>query len=622
MASSADRSRRRARGLAGLLFALSLASAGGGRADLASPGELSKAHTGIEGLKNCTKCHQAGVAELRGKLCLDCHVELKQRIDAGTGYHGQLSARQKDSCQICHKEHRGKQFLIVDWAGDRKLFDHHKAGWPLAGKHRKTDCLKCHEARLLQDEPIKALIAKANRTTFLGLTRRCSVCHADEHRGQFGAGPDCKKCHNDLGFIPAIGFDHAKAGFKLDGKHTQVACEKCHRGESDPAAKGAFPSAMNEVFSRFKPVESGNCTACHKDPHETRFGNDCARCHVTSDWHDQKAGAGAGDATGARAFHQKTAFPLLGAHETVACKFCHGPFPGEKAKFKGLTFARCDACHLDAHVGQLVHSGASPDCATCHGDTTFAGARFDVEEHARARYQLEGSHRAVACSACHVRDEGLKKRVPAAVASAFEKRGRKLLVSQTVFIEKGPTSDCKTCHADAHAGQFDAAMGAKGCTACHSLEGFHPVAFDHQTASRFPLEGKHLGVACARCHASEGALPASRARAKVTADLIRWRPVDTACTACHQDPHAGQFAKAPEGCTTCHSAAGWSTLKFQHAPPFTTYLLEGGHEKAACAACHPQVAAGAPLRRYRGTPVRCEQCHSDVHRGAFKEFSR
>ena len=623
-----------------MLACLSVALAlwpGRARADgLLSPGELSKPHAKLEGIRNCTQCHQAG-AQLSSGRCLDCHVELKTRIATGAGFHGRLSAPEKQACQLCHKEHRGRDSAIVEWAGGRNLFDHKKTGYPLAGEHRKPDCLKCHETRLIEDAAVKTMVAAGQRTTFLGVGTRCATCHADEHRGQFGAGADCKSCHTVLGFVPAIGFDHARAAFKLDGKHTQVSCEKCHKGESDPAAKRAFPAAMSEVFARFKPVANASCTACHKDPHQQRFGNDCARCHLTTGWSDQKSNASG--PSGARAFHQTTAFPLKGAHEQVACKLCHGPFPGEKARYRGLAFQRCDACHLDAHVGQLARAGASPDCTQCHSEASFSGARFDVEEHDRARFTLAGAHRAVTCAACHLRDEGLKKKVPASVAKTFERRGLPVRVSPAVFTERGSIADCRTCHADAHAGQFDASAGARGCTACHSVEGFHPAAFDHQTQSKFPLEGKHQAVTCARCHASEGALQQTRARAHFRGELVRFRPVETACATCHADPHAGQFAKATSkaaskassesaarsggpDCTSCHSAAGWSELRFAHRPPFTSYLLEGGHQKASCVSCHPLVKAGAPLRRYRGTPVRCEQCHSDVHRGAFKELSR
>jgi uncharacterized paraquat-inducible protein A len=41
-----------------------------------SPGELSAAHAGLEGMSNCTRCHAMGKAIANHK-CLDCHQELK-----------------------------------------------------------------------------------------------------------------------------------------------------------------------------------------------------------------------------------------------------------------------------------------------------------------------------------------------------------------------------------------------------------------------------------------------------------------------------------------------------------------------------------------------------------------
>ncbi len=45
-----------------------------------SPGELSKAHSHLEGLTNCTKCHVLGEKETTSK-CLDCHKEIKKLIN-------------------------------------------------------------------------------------------------------------------------------------------------------------------------------------------------------------------------------------------------------------------------------------------------------------------------------------------------------------------------------------------------------------------------------------------------------------------------------------------------------------------------------------------------------------
>jgi len=63
------------------------------RADLISPGELTKAHEKLEGLQNCTKCHPAA-KKLTPEICLDCHKELRASISSGKGFHGRLSEKQ------------------------------------------------------------------------------------------------------------------------------------------------------------------------------------------------------------------------------------------------------------------------------------------------------------------------------------------------------------------------------------------------------------------------------------------------------------------------------------------------------------------------------------------------
>ncbi len=51
-----------------------------------SPGELAKSHSEFEGINNCTKCHTLG-KEISGDKCLECHKEIKKRIDEKHGFH-------------------------------------------------------------------------------------------------------------------------------------------------------------------------------------------------------------------------------------------------------------------------------------------------------------------------------------------------------------------------------------------------------------------------------------------------------------------------------------------------------------------------------------------------------
>lgn len=606
-----------------LLSVLPALLAPAARADVFSPGELARAHEKLEGLQNCTKCHAAG-QQLSPETCLDCHVELKGRVAAGKGFHGRMPPAER-ACQTCHHEHQGRDFALVSWGkGGEKGFDHAKTGYALEGKHRPVDCAKCHDPRLVTDAGVKELLAKQpNRKTRLGAPTACNACHFDEHRGQLGpTGADCARCHQVEGWKPAKGFDHAKTAYKLDGKHVKVECAKCHKPQQEEGPRAVppgFTAPKNTlVFARYKPLPFQACTDCHKDPHLGRFGPACASCHVTADW-KQLTGAGA-----QKAFHEKTRYPLRGGHLVATCESCHGPYPalGQPAKYKNMTFGKCTDCHADAHAGQLGRAGAArtlaagKTCDRCHAveAATFAPPRFELADHDQLDYKLEGAHRTVACGLCHPKDPRLATRFPAAVKAELEKKRRKVLASAALY-EIPKSGDCRTCHRDPHKGQFDARMAkapAQGCQACHGLEDWKKLRFDHARDSSYPLTGKHEKAACASCHrpAADG--------------VVRYKPLAAACATCHADVHLGQLAVKGQGtdCARCHGTAGWKEpLLFKHDKPFTAYRLEGKHAKVACEKCHAAVPVnGVPVRRYKPLPTACEGCHADFHKGAFKGY--
>ena len=313
-----------------LLAAVSLAAApvAAWAVDLLSPGELSRAHAALEGTSHCTKCHPAG-GKLSPEACLACHEELRGRIAAGKGLHGRISAADR-ACEKCHHEHEGRDFALVSWGKEgRGAFDHARTGTPLAGKHRKADCAKCHDPRLVADPAVKALLAKhPERKTLLGAPVACWPCHADEHRGQVAT--DCARCHVDAAWKPAPRFDHSKASYKLLGRHAKVACDKCHpRHEAPPPELGASQVAvLQPTIARYKGLKFAGCGDCHKDPHAGKFGTACTSCHVVDDWKRLTGSAAE------KAFHEKTKYPLRGGHVSAPCKSCHGPFPGSKQRLR------------------------------------------------------------------------------------------------------------------------------------------------------------------------------------------------------------------------------------------------------------------------------------------------
>lgn len=568
-------------------------------ADLFSPGDLSRPHAALDGLSQCTRCHPAG-GQLSQATCLSCHQELQPRLGKGLGLHGRLG-EEKRACEQCHHEHQGEEVPLIDYgAGGEKGFNHLRTGWGLKGAHAEAKCSACHEKRRILWPTAQKLLEKRPHTK-LGLGAACTDCHFDEHRGQ--QEEDCEYCHTEKAWKPASGFNHADTEYPLRGKHKKVKCAACHPSDKDPEPHG-FPGPRSETFLRFAPLEHRACLDCHRDPHDGRFGLRCQSCHTVEGWQVLR------NAAGERGFHEKTKFPLKGAHLDVACVACHGPFPGQKAKFKGLAFDTCARCHADAHVGQLAVNGKSPDCQRCHTEQGFLPAKYGQLEHAKSRYPLEGAHQAVPCAECHEASPALKAKIPRPVLAELKKKKLQELFSPALFDFTRPLDRCESCHRDVHEAQF---KGLK-CDTCHQLASFARLRFDHDKDSRYPLEGAHREVKCEKCHFAAG-----------PKTPVRYKPLELTCRGCHLDVHAGQFSKVgePSKCETCHTLESWKKkLRFEHRPPFTAFVLDGKHEQAKCEACHRKVAVakGVSTAQYKGLPQTCEGCHSDFHQGAFKGF--
>ncbi|MBK7860862.1 MAG: hypothetical protein IPJ65_20115 [Archangiaceae bacterium] len=574
------------------------------RADIFSPGDLARPHAELDGLANCTLCHPAG-KQLSQESCLACHTELKPSITKGSGFHGRIATADRN-CEKCHHEHQGASLQLINWGtGGKKGFNHSRTGWPLTGAHSPLECGKCHEKRRISAAPILAFLEKhPAQETFLGLPNPCVGCHFDEHRDQ--VGQQCQSCHITKAWKPAPQFDHAKTDYPLTGKHRKVACDKCHaRVRDEQTAKTVFPAPVSETFLKYAPLEFKACTSCHKDVHEGRFGPKCASCHSTEAWSVIR------NASQERAFHEKTRFPLKGEHLEVECRACHGPFPGQAAKFKGLAHDDCGDCHPDAHEGQLKAAAgrAGPDCESCHSVDGFLPVRFGLTQHQKTRYPLDAAHAVVGCLRCHPRQASLADKVPLPVRAELKRKKRPALFSLVAIDFKGALERCDSCHGDVHQGQ----LKDKPCASCHQPASFSRLTFDHAKDSRYPLTGKHAEVACDKCHAPDK-----------KGGPVKYRGLALTCAGCHADAHAGQLERAGKTeCERCHSTAAFKPASaFRHEPPFTDYLLEGKHAQVACEACHKKVElkARVVVQRFKPLARECEGCHSDFHNGAFTGF--
>jgi hypothetical protein len=595
-----------------------------------SPGELSKAHAPLEGISNCSQCHESG-QEISGVKCLACHGEIKKEIDAKHGYHFLSSG---NTCITCHKEHLGKDAKITQF--DEARFDHSKSGFALAGKHGTLKCEQCHTDKFIVSADVRKVLKDHPHKTFLGLEQRCSSCHADRHKGT--VSQECQTCHTTNGWKPATSFDHGKAKFVLVGKHKPIECAKCH-GEMSTKAPGESVLFSTKGFSDCKPchasphgskfadktckschsaegwkvvaafnhsdtrypllgkhlsvacekchVEMGvkkgqnidfktrafaDCKPCHDTPHRSSFGDrQCKACHTPTAWFSLAAGP---------FDHTFTKYTLKGKHVSLQCDKCHKQTPQKPTFVRRffIPYGKCLDCHTDYHKGQFTKKYAD-DCALCHTENSYKPSSFSLKSHSDTRFPLKGAHAAVLCNECH------------------KKSGQTEAVFAFVSVR------CESCHADKHNGQFNKFMADSGCARCHSTSDWKTVSFDH-VSTKFQLVGKHLAVRCSDCHREQIAAGVKR---------VVYQGVATECQSCHKDVHAGQFAQGGESkCASCHSPIAWRTLLFNHETQ-SVFQLTGAHKNVPCRSCHKEEKVlEQKIVRYKPLPTKCETCHQGV----------
>ncbi len=568
-----------------------------------SPGPLAEAHRALDGATQCFQCHASGAGVVDAK-CLACHTEIGWLRVRGRGLHARVGTT---ACAKCHPEHAGRGFQLVRWdEGSPQRFDHRRAGFSLEGRHASLACRQCHAPRFQKSGAAPLIRQEDHARSWLGLETPCGSCHEDPHGGEEGA--DCRRCHDQEKWKPAPGFDHARTRYPLTGKHVSLACSACHPAAKLAAAVGRGAASVAAYGSlRFAPVAHADCASCHRDPHAGRFTGACARCHVTTGFHDVNQ----------RDFdHDRTRFALRGKHATLACARCHDPKTawGEKPPFE-----RCAACHPDAHAGQATLAGRAADCAACHDERGWTPSTFTAAAHQTTAYPLEGRHASAACASCHLRS-----------AEAGLGTSRVLL--------RPPHAQCADCHADPHRGRY-AAGGARaqagGCRACHTLDRFVPSTVTAASHARlgFALEGAHLAAACRSCHSDlDSPRPASSLKGAAEPALFV-AETPAGCTDCHADPHRGRYSPGgarpqAEGCRACHSLAAFSpaTIGVSDHSGYG-FALEGAHRAVPCLACHKDLAApraasslrdaAVPALFVTALPTGCADCHASPHGAQF-----
>ncbi len=488
----------------------------------------------------CIGCHVKLVFTQVGHACADCHADI---------HRGQLGAK----CDSCHTV-RGWQVSIKD-------IQQHQNRFPLIGAHSALTCDSCHKG--------------AATGQFAGLSTACVSCHSSDfakttnpNHTAAGFPQTCEQCHDTTSWLNAT-FDHSKTAFPLTGAHTTVQCAQCHTTSNFAATPTACVGCHLADFR--KTTNPNHITA--------GFPQTCEQCHNTTTWFNVSIGANFD--------HSRTAFPLTGAHKTVACLQCHTPGNFTTAP------TRCVGCHLANFQKTTnpnhVKAGFPTDCSICHSTTNWLGATFD---HSKTAFPLTGAHIALSCSSCH---------------------------ASGVFV--GLSTACVSCHLSTFQHTTNPNHVTSGfptdCSLCHSTVNWTSSTFDH-SKTVFPLTGAHTTVACTSCHVNGN-----------------FTTTPTDCYSCHKSQYTGTTspnhiaAGFPTTCATCHNTTAWTGATFNHTffPIYSgthvpsvwvtcsaCHINPANYATFSCIACHTHNKPATDARHsgvgnYVYAPTACYSCH-------------
>jgi len=487
---------------------------------------------GVHKTVNCNACHKSST-NLRfnpiGSGCVNCHLPDFQKTKSPN--HAKLNLSKE--CTQCHSMQQ------PGWK--TSIFPDHNAIYPLTGAHAQiaNDCQKCHKGSNFTNTPNECIGCHLSNFTNAKIVNHTKV----------GTGTECASCHTtNPGWTPAKFTIHNQF-YPLTGGHKFIEnnCKECHTSTN---------------YS----IVSKECITCHQNNYQKtinpnhaslKFSTDCASCHSTNPgWNP------------ARFLEHDMVFPLLGAHNKIACSQCH-----TNKIFKG-TPNDCNACHNVSFKSSQnpphERMGISTDCAACH--TSNPGWRPATFTH--ANYVLTGAHKVIEknCTQCH-----------------------------NTGLAVNTSKECNSCHQAAFQSTKNPNHVAAGfptdCASCHTTNpGWSPSTFNH--SNFYPLSGAHASTTCAKCHINN-----------------TYKNTPTDCISCHtsqyissQNPNHATLGISKD-CASCHTTnPNWRPTTFNHA---NYYPLQGAHAAIAanCAACHKS-------GNLSSTPTTCYECHSAQYSSA------
>jgi hypothetical protein len=358
------------------------------------------------------------------------------------------------------------------------------------------------------------------------------------------------------------------------------------------------PAHCNDCHNGDKTLRRDKCLGCHD---HARLNQKIvsgrgfhSRAKVTSkqcwDCHLEHKGRsfdilGWAAVGGTAAFDHDTStdFKLLGKHAAIRCEDCHTRRDKQGLRVFMNEASVCGSCHKKDQPHNFERAEMMK-CDRCHSEITWKPPKrvqdFDHDDRSQASFPLEGSHADVACAKCHPKAE---------------------------FNLKKDVSQCSACHDNPHVGHL---YGKVSCAKCHSpkLGSLAKIEFNHNTQTRFRLDGKHAAIACYDCHPKGVESKPSRA-----------------CESCHKkdNRHGERFNEfgSPPACGICHGTRAWlpGGETFDHQKR-AGWKLEVKHATAKCRDCH-RGKSPDEFERFQPVPkMGCMGCHqhANVHKKEYK----
>lgn len=507
-----------------------------------------------EARTSCVSCHEDLHRMTVGSDCARCHSTENWLVDNITELHQEngfplLGVHAQISCDECHASESGLQFPRI---GNECINCHREDFMATTSPNHasagySTDCLECHDLAAF------GWAANGIIHDFFPLEKGhdisdCNQCHVN---GNFSNTPtECVDCHQD-DFNNATNPNHRNLNLSTD-------CATCHTIDPDwmPADYRQHDNDFFPIYSGKHQGEWSDCVECHENP-----GNyaefTCISCHENPETDEKHQDVGGyiysstaclachpnGDTDGVFD-HNRTDFPLTGAHQQVDCKDCH------TNGFQG-TPTDCEACHLPDYQQAMNPNhqqlGFPMDCASCHTtDPDWTPVNFDHDTY----HVLKDAHKLIEnnCAACH----------------------------NSTFTNTPNT--CAGCHiADYNQATSPNHLSAgfpTDCESCHTEDSWAPANFDHNTF--YELKGAHALIAnnCAECHNST------------------FTNTPTTCIGCHtadynQTTNPNHLSTGfPTDCESCHTEDNWVPSTFDHDALFPIYRGKHKDEWNQCIDCH------------------------------------